>query len=259
MRPVIRTYFGRRTLPREVDEELAFHIDMRARQLMESGMLPDAAFDQAKRKFGDLGRVRDTCVTLDEERIRSMNRVSVLHDFRQDLTYATRMLRRAPAVSLVVILSLALGIGANTAIFSLVNAVLLEKLDVKAPDELLVLGDPSRTGSMGFDTNPRTDLYNYQTYRRLVEQGGWVTGLAATGRVDRLDLRVDGARGDAERPRGRMVSGNYFEVLGVRPFLGRTFIAWLLSRKWNGNGRTRASRCSSRLSGAAWPKAEKSE
>jgi len=224
MRPVIRTYFGRRTLPREVDEELAFHIDMRARQLMESGMLPDAAFDQAKRKFGDLGRVRDTCVTLDEERIRSMNRVSVLHDFRQDLTYATRMLRRAPAVSLVVILSLALGIGANTAIFSLVNAVLLEKLDVKAPDELLVLGDPSRTGSMGFDTNPRTDLYNYQTYRRLVEQGGWVTGLAATGRVDRLDLRVDGARGDAERPRGRMVSGNYFEVLGVRPFLGRTFI-----------------------------------
>ena len=223
MRPVIRTHFGRHSLRSDVDDELAFHIDMRAKQLMDSGMPPDAAFDEAKRRFGDPHQVRDACVTYDEERIRTMNRITLLHDVRQDLTYAARMLRRTPVVSLVVILTLALGIGANTAIFSLVNAVLLKKLDVKAPGELLVLGDPSRTGSMSFDSSPRADLYSYQTYRRLVELGGLVTGLAASGRVDRLDLRMDSARGDAERPRGRMVSGNYFEVLGVRPFLGRTF------------------------------------
>jgi predicted permease len=224
MRPVIRTRFGRRSVPGEVDDELAFHIDMRARQLIESGWPPDEALAEAKRRFGDMGEVRDNCVTYDEERLRSMNRINVVHDIRQDLAYAARMLRRGPVVSIVVILTLALGIGANTAIFSLVNAVLLRKLPVKAPDELLVLGDPVRVGGMGFDSNPRADLYSFATYRALVDQsGGWLSGLAAGGRVDRLQLRVDGARGEAERPRGRMVSGNYFEVLGVPAFLGRTF------------------------------------
>ena len=225
MRPVIRTHFGRRALRSEVDEEMAFHIDMRARQLMESGMPPDAAQAEAMRRFGDAHRVRETCVTYDEERIGIMNRINLLHDVRQDLSYAARMLRRAPAVSLVVILTLALGIGANTAIFGLVNAVLLKKLDVRAPDELLVLGDPARTGGMGFDSNPRADLYNYQTYTRLLELDGWTKGLAATGRTDRLEVRVAGTQGAGEQPRGRMVSGNYFEVLGVSAFLGRTFVS----------------------------------
>jgi predicted permease len=76
---------------------------------------------------------------------------------------------------------------------------------------------------MGFDSNPRADLHSYETYTALADQvTGLVSGLAASGRVDRLQLRVDGARGEAERLRGRMVSGNYFEVLGVPAFLGRT-------------------------------------
>ena len=130
MRRVIRTRFGRRSVPGEVDDELAFHIDMRARQLIDSGLAPDQAIAEARRRFGDLGEVRDHCVTYDEERLRSMNRLSILHDIRQDLGYAARMLRRAPMVSLVVILTLAMGIGANTAIFCLVIAVLLRKLPV---------------------------------------------------------------------------------------------------------------------------------
>jgi predicted permease len=225
MRPVIRTRFGRRSLAGEVDEELAFHLEMRSRQLIDSGVAPDIALEEARRKFGNLGDIRDTCVTYDEERLRSMNRLSLFHDIRQDLTYAARMLRRSPAVSLVVILTLALGIGANTAIFSLVNAVLLRKLDVKAPDELIVLGDPSRVGSMGFDTSPRTDLYNYATYVRLARESVLVRGLAASGRVDRLEFKADGSSGTGEQPRGRMVSGNYFDVLGVPAFLGRMFQA----------------------------------
>ena len=222
MRPVIRTRFGRRAVPREVEDELAFHLEMRARQLMESGLTREAAREEARRLFGDVREVRDTCITYDEERLRSMNRLSLIHDIRQDLAYAVRMLGRAPMVSLVVILTLALGIGANTAIFSLVNAVLLKKLDVKAPDELLVLGDPARTNSMGFDSNPRADLHSYATYSLLTGEKGWVSGLAATGRADRIELRVPGAGGEPARPRARMVSGNYFDVLGVRAFLGRT-------------------------------------
>jgi predicted permease len=223
MRPVIRTRFGRRALSHDVGEELAFHIEMRARQLIAKGMPPEAALDEARRRFGDMISVHDSCVTYDEERMRAMNRATLLQDLRQDLVYAVRMLRRAPAVSLVVILTLALGIGANTAIFSLVNAVLLRKLPVKAPDELLVLGDPTRVSSMGFDSNPRADLYSYQTYQRLAQERGLVSGLAATGRVERLELSVDATRARGEQPRGRMVSGNYFDVLGVPAFLGRMF------------------------------------
>ena len=119
-----------------------------------------------------------------------MNRLSIVHDIRQDLGYAARMLRRAPMVSLVVILTLALGIGANTAIFSLVNAVLLRKLPVKAPDELLVVGDPARVGSMGFDSNPRADLYNYKTYQALVDQAQGPVGQRTRGERSRRAARA---------------------------------------------------------------------
>jgi predicted permease len=224
VRRVIRTRFGRHSVPGEVDDELAFHIEMRAGQLMQSGLSPEEARAEARRRFGDLQDVRDSCVTYDEERIQAMDRRSLFNDFRQDLTWSARMLRRTPAVSLVVILTLALGIGANTAIFSLVNAVLLKKLDVRAPDELVVLGDPTRVNSMGFDSNPRADIYNFATYKRLAAEDALLSGLAASGRADRLEVRIDGGSGAPESPRGRLVSGNYFDVLGVPAQLGRMFV-----------------------------------
>lgn len=223
MRRVIQTRIGRRRISRDVDDELAFHLDMRADQLMRTeGLSPEEARAEAARRFGDMPGVRDACVTLDHGRIRIMDRRNVLQDLRQDLTYAARMLRRTPAVSLVVVLTLALGIGANTAIFTLVNAVLLQKLPVTAPDELVIVGDPTRTGSMGFDTSPRADLFTYRGYQRLAEMSAAaVSGLAATGRVDRLEFAA-GDRSGTERPRARMVSGNYFELLGIPAQLGRT-------------------------------------
>jgi predicted permease len=154
-----------------------------------------------------------------------MDRVSLLQDLRQDLVYAGHVLRRTPAVTLVVVCTLALGIGANTAIFNLVDAVLLRKLPVRTPDELIVMGDPSRTGGMSFSTFPRGDLYSYPTWRRLQSDRRVVSGLAASGRADRLHLVARGESGEGDRPRGRMVSGNFFEVLGVGAMLGRTFLA----------------------------------
>lgn len=180
MRPVIRTAFGRRGVPRDVDAELAFHLDMRARQLVQSGMSPELALDEARRQFGDLPRVRDACVTYDQERIRAMERASLLQDLRQDVIWSIRVMRRTPLVSLVVILTLALGIGANTAIFDLVNAILLQRLPVRAPDELVVLGDPTRTGGMSYTTDPRGDMYSFRTWQRLQAHEGTLAGLAAS-------------------------------------------------------------------------------
>jgi predicted permease len=223
MRRVIRTGSGRHSIAREVDEELAFHLEMRTRKLTESGWSPEAARHEALRQFGNIDEVRAGCVIMDRERMRVMNRVDLLQDLRQDVVYALRVLRRNLGVTVVVVASLALGIGANTAIFSLVNAVLLRKLPVRAPDGLVVVGDPGRVNSMSYSTSPRSDLYSWRSYRALRERGGLVTGLLASGRADRLDMHLAGGRGEPERPRGRYVSGNYFSVLGVPAMLGRTF------------------------------------
>jgi len=182
MRPVIRTRFGRRAVPREVEDELAFHLEMRARQLMESGLTHEAAIEEARRRFGDVGEVRNTCVTYDEERLRSMNRLSIVHDIRQDLAYAVRMIRRAPAVSMIVILTLALGIGANTAIFSLINAVMLRSLPVERPSEIVRVSvheaGPIKDGDTGnaYFTNP--------LWEELRDHADGFSGFAASGSME---------------------------------------------------------------------------
>jgi len=222
MRRALRLAFGRGHVGRAVDDEIAFHIQMKVDKLVAAGLSPEAARKEALRQFGDLDGVRRMCVTLDNQREQAIRRKNYLDELRQDIGYAFRMLRRNLGVTSVIVLTLALGIGANTAIFALVNAVLLRKLPVPNPDELLVLGDPSRTGTMSWGDNGRTDLFSWKTYLELRAQTPVVSGLAATGRTERLDVRTEEG-GEAERPRGRMVSGNYFKVLQVPAFRGRVF------------------------------------
>jgi predicted permease len=143
-------------------------------------------------------------------------------ELRQDLSYALRALRRNPGFAFVVVFSLALGIGANAAIFSLVNAVLLRTLPVKAPQDLIALGDPARTNSLSGGA-ARTDLFSYPLYKDLRDNNQFLTGLAASGRSGRLDAHIDSASAGVEHPRGRIVSGNYFGVLGIGPEAGRLF------------------------------------
>lgn len=138
----------------------------------------------------------------------------------QDISYAFRALRRNPGFAAVVVLSLALGIGANAAIFTLVNAVLLRTLPVKAPGELVALGDPARTNSLSMGS-VRADLFSYPLYKDVRDNNRFLTGLAASGRAGRLDAHIDSANAGVEHPRGRLVSGNYFSVLGVTAQLGR--------------------------------------
>lgn len=214
---------GHADVEREVDDELAFHLDMRTKKLMDRGMGAEEARREALRQFGDLAHVRATLVTTDTERERTMKRTTMLDELWQDIRQAGRQLRHHGGFAVTVILMLALGIGANTTIFTLVDAVLLRNLPVKNPRELIAIGDPARTSSFSFSDGPETSLLSYPSYQALRRDNTLVTGLLATGIASRLDVSVDAGSVDGDRPRGRFVSGNYFEVLGVPAALGRTF------------------------------------
>ena len=146
----------------------------------------------------------------------------------QDLRYGFRMLLKQKGVTAVAILSLALGIGANTALFSIVDAMLLRMLPVKEPDQLVLFKSvaPKEFSVGGYNGNSNTDpetglrsmtSFAYQSYQRMREQQGPMSDVFAFGGVG-LNLSADG---QAEVPSGQAVSGNYFSALGVRPELGR--------------------------------------
>ena len=142
----------------------------------------------------------------------------------QDIRFATRTLLKSPGFTAVAVLSLALGIGANTALFSLVNALLLRHLPVSHPEQLVAVGLASRVGGVSEGT-PRFDLLSLPLYYAIRDANRSFSGVLASGRTGGLDVRPEGsaATAEAEHPRGRMVTGNYFSLLGVRAAIGRTF------------------------------------
>ena len=148
---------GQNRVERDVDKELEFHLAMRAETLAARGLSPHDAHVQALSRFGDLGAVRDECLTIDRERDRAMRRLMRLDDLRQDAAFAIRALRKRPGFTAIVLAILALGIGANTAMFSLVDALILRRLPVANPEQLVMIGDPARTGGMSFGS-PRVDM-----------------------------------------------------------------------------------------------------
>ncbi len=140
----------------------------------------------------------------------------------QDLRYAFRQLRKSPGFTAVAVITLALGIGANTAIFTVVNGLLLKMLPVKDPQQLVVVGDPTRANSRSNGT-PRADVFSYPLYKELRDRNAVFTGLCA-GATDH-HMEVDAGQGQLpdEKLNGRMVSGNYFPLLGLEPAAGRLF------------------------------------
>src|SRR5581483_2962919 len=139
----------------------------------------------------------------------------------QDLRYAFRQLRKSPGFTTTAVLTLALGIGANTAIFSVLNALLLKMLPVKDPHQLVVVGNPADPNQRANGT-PSTEIFSYPLYKELRDQNSVLTGLSAAG-TDHHIL-VDAGQGERdEKVAGRMVSGNYFSVLGLNAAAGRLF------------------------------------
>jgi predicted permease len=195
---------------------------MRRRKLLAEGLDPEAAHHAALQQFGRIDDVRTRCISLDEERERTMKRVRYADELGQDISFAWRALRRNPGFAVVAVLTLALGIGANTAIFTLIDAIILQPIPVTAPSQLVAIGDPSRVNSMS-NGSPISNLISYPLYRDIAARTRTLSGVVASGQTDRLDIKINPAAVLPDHPAGRFVSANYFSVLGVHAALGRVF------------------------------------
>ncbi len=224
MRRVFRIPFSRFRLVREVDDEILFHLQSRIDALVAGGMSPEDARASALKQFGDVRDVRGDLLVLDREREAAAGRRRIIGEMRQDVAYGIRTLRRNAALAGLVIGGLALGIGANAAIYSLVDAVLVRTLPVDHPEGLVVVGDPRYVDSRGHGT-PDGLMYSYPLYLDVRKNASAFDGLAAVGASDRVDANFGGSATELEHPHGRLVSGNYFAVLGVRAAAGRTLDA----------------------------------
>jgi predicted permease len=198
----------------DVDDELRFHLDMRAAELAASGMTAADARREATREFGDVEFTRRYCRTLDERGERATRRGDWLADAAHDLAQAVRVLRRSPGFLLIALITIALGVGANSAIFGVIRGVLLRPLPFTEPDRLIAVYEDNRP-----DHSPRSQLAaaDYVDYRR--DQAT----LTDLGVVSYASLSYQG-EGDPVALRGLRFSPNVFAILGVRPLLGRTLL-----------------------------------
>jgi predicted permease len=194
---------SRRRRNRELDEEIQAHLAMAARDRMERGDTPHAAELAARREFGNR--------TLVQEVTREMWGWNALETLWQDVRYALRMMRRTPGFTAVATLSLALGIGANTAIFSLINALMLRMLPVRHPGQLVEL----LFKAPGQD---HVNAFSWQNYQHYREHNHVFSGLIASSDTP-FAIHGDGL--EPEILHGGYVTPNYFAVLGVNPALGR--------------------------------------
>jgi putative ABC transport system permease protein len=202
----LESLFGRGQQERELDAELKYHIDMLTEQNVAKGMSRDAARREALRLFGPVEKVKDD--------VRDTWLSRFLEVAVQDVRYGMRSLRRNPGFAFVIILTMALGIGANTAIFSVVNGVLLRPLPYREGDKLVELHHGSGdavANDLFFSPKDIADYRLSPSLSDVVEFHNMLFTLL--GRTE--PLRVSTA----------VVSPNYFDVLGVRPLHGRTFVA----------------------------------
>ena len=200
-----------RRIANDVADEVAFHLEMKTEELVTRGWPRDRARAEALRRFGNVEQWRERMGEVDRGRARSVRRAEHWHDLLRDTRYALRGLARTPGFTAVVVLTLALGIGANTAVFSVVNAVLLRPLPYREPERLVTVEHyyPSLNGlqapvsAAGFaDYRARSRVFS-----AVAVESPWRPTL--TG------------RGEPERLPGARVSGQFFATLGVPPALGR--------------------------------------
>ena len=212
---MLRAYFRNRRLEDRLRDELELHVEMLAEKNMRLGMPPQVALRQARMAVGGLDQTRET--------VRDARGFGLLDELGRNVRYAFRQFRRNPGFTLTVVLILALGIGANTAIFSISYNFLLRDLPVQEPERLVNL---SSTGPMpGFRSDDPTAYpdrrFSYPMYRDLQRVQTVFTGIAGHFLFS-ANLAVEH---ETKRGSGLLVSGNYFPLLGVRPAIGRLFAA----------------------------------
>jgi putative ABC transport system permease protein len=185
----------------EMQRELALHIEQLTREYLSAGMSESDAHRAARLEFGSLEAIKEQC--------RDMRRVTLVHDFFKDLVYACRLLKKSPAFTFTAVLTLALGIGANTAIFSLVNAVLLRTLPAHEPMQLV---EVCREGGRAL---------SYAMYEAIRDRNEVFSGVLLTS-AGRYGSSLSAGTVNAGEVHFSPVTGDYFTVLGVSPVLGRT-------------------------------------
>ena len=202
----IRMFVHRQQTASELAEEMQLHLDLRRKHYVDAGVASNDAAAAARRRFGN--------PTLLREQSYTAWGWSWLETLAQDILYGLRAMLRSPGITLVALLSLALGIGANTAIFSLMNAVLLRSLPVDDPGKLVLLG----TGDAWGITNSfgRTDLFSYPFYRQMQQRNQVFSDIAAFFSMPNgVHGSVEG-RKETEPIQVQLVSGTYFSTLGVQ-------------------------------------------
>ena len=205
LRLLWRALSGRSTLEHDMDEELRFHLESRAADLARSGLPPAEAARRARMEFGAVEGYKEGC--------REARGLRPFDELRGDLRYAFRVLRKSPSFALTAVVTLALGIGANTAIFSAVKAVLLNQLPYRDPDRLVKLGEAD-AGEKRAETVGYTTAYDW---RRLSHS------------FESMSLYRDAAGAIVERGEPELVSGlrvnyDFFDTLGIRMQIGRGFL-----------------------------------
>jgi predicted permease len=192
----------------EFQSEIEEHVRLLAERYRRQGMTPEAAMLAARQQFGN--------TTMLQEDLRAMRMIPSIETLRGDLTYAVRMLRRNPGFAATAVITLALGIGANTTIFSVCNAVLFKPLPYAEPDRIVMLSERQRDGKLG-EVAPA----NFIDWRNGSQS---FTDMAAMRASSFASSFILGGKSEASRLTGGDVSSSFFSVLGVRFILGRNFL-----------------------------------
>jgi putative ABC transport system permease protein len=219
MRRSLRSWLWRVPVDQEVDEELALHLELRTREFIAQGLSPKAAREMALRRIGDIARLKRVCIDVGRKRDREMRLTQWLHDAGHDIKVAFRQLKASPSFTVVAALTLALGIGANSAMFALADATLLRPLPFHDPERLVIVEEWAAAARGGLRSRiAPLNFHDWKEQNRTFESmaavyvppGGGGPALADSGSLP-------------EAVPNQNITPGFFEVFGVTPLLGRTF------------------------------------
>jgi predicted permease len=203
----LRSLLRRNTVEQELGSELRFHIDRQVQENLSAGMTPQEARRAAMRDFGGVEKVKEEC--------RDTRRVNFLENLLQDIRYAARGLRKNPGFVTIVVLSLALGIGANSTIFSVINALLYRPLPYEHAERLVVIWEMQLSHPENWQPPPIAELLDWKSQNHVFED------IALTSSTE---AAVMSGIGEPQPIRLQDVTPNFFSLLGVKPVLGRIFL-----------------------------------